>query len=193
MNVLGPACSLHARSPRRALRLVCGCRSSCSSNLESWCVMTWTRFPSDFKKHSVAPAGPWSQLLGTKVVAAGKKSMSIKPAGTPPARRWQEGAQSRAISRRCSWPSATSANTRLTCLRPAGVDVQHAHRAHHRGGQQKAVFYFESGRIHQLDRMCAPILGSSMFATEPGSSRCSPLNQAGAHSVPRRKHKEEEG
>ena len=116
----------------------------------------------------------------------------IKPAEQSPARRWQEaGRDLRQFHVHIAALSHLGEHAIDCVFGPAGADVQLAHRAHHRGGQQKRFSILSPAEYTSSDRMCAPILGSRTFATEPGSSWFSPLNRLAAHRVPRRKHEDE--
>ncbi len=95
-------------------------------------------------------------------------------------------------------PSATSANTRLsvssvlaelTCIMRTARIIMADNR--------KRFSILSPAEYTSSDRMCAPILSSREFATEPGSSRCRRLNQLGAlfefQTGNTRKRKAEEG
>jgi len=79
-------------------------------------------------------------------------------------------------------------------FRSARADVQLAHRAHHHGGQQKAVFNLQSSRIHQFRSQYKPQF-SIVVRLLLTRARLDVVRRAGlgADPVPCRIHKNEEG
>lgn len=48
------------------------------------------------------------------------------------------------------------------------ADVEGPHRAHHRGSQQKSIFYLKSCRMHEIRSHYPSFPGYGAFATEAG-------------------------